>query len=467
MENNNIRKVFLDDLPRDKRNRIKWILSIGHKIRFIYDNTEGWLEIISYDKESRCIVINYDGFTTVISTTNIINSKLSKIINNKLTEKCPNWLDEEIKILKDNYSHVSNECMKTLLPSRTIRAINTQAQRYKISKSDERLLESKLENINIVNKFKYREEGFSNLQDYIKFIHKDDKSYIRNLNESFIQYKLILNNSKSCFNNEVVTREGAVVLFKYYLIKNNINVTRNYLLNTNYTNLCMASKLDSYIQKHYSGYYDFICACYPKYNLKVWEFKILDCPNGYWSNKYNMYYCIRENIRELFENKVISTYSDIFKIPSQILCKYFHSSISVFYEGSIKQNIINYLDFIKVEYSIDKYYEGMLFDSFEEIEVYKHIKKIFPSVVKNKSTRFYNEKYKEGYIPDFIFGDVIIEYFGMYKLNSDNKMYKEYSEKTQRKIKYFDSISKYKFIAIFPKDLYGNNIENKLLFGRW
>ena len=468
MESKKIRKVFLEDLPRDKRNRIKWILSIGYKIRFIYDDTEGWLEIIDYDKKSRNLVIKYNEFKTTISTTNIINLKLSKIINNKLTEKCPNWSNEEIKILKDNYPHLSSKHMETLLPSRSTRAINTQAQRYKLNKTEERLLESKLENINIVNKFNYKDKGFSNLQDYIKFIHKDDKLYIKNLNEAFIQYKQILNNGKKiCFGNEVVVKENVPILFKYYLLKNNINITKDYLLNINYTNLCVSSKLETQIRKYYGGYYDFICTCYPKYNFKVWEFKILDCPNGYWNNKNNMYHCIRENIKELFTNKTIDNYSDIFKIPTQILCNHFHSSISIFDEGSIKQNIINYLTYIKAEYSIDKYYDNTLFDSFEEIEVYKHIKKIYPNINKNKTIKFYNKKCDEGYVPDFIIGDIVIEYFGMYKTNSNNRIYKEYLKKTERKIKFFNDIIEYKFVAIFPEDLYNKNIESKLLLERW
>jgi len=48
-----LRKVFLEELPRWKsgtnKDKINWKKSIGYKVRFIYDDIEGWIEIIDYD----------------------------------------------------------------------------------------------------------------------------------------------------------------------------------------------------------------------------------------------------------------------------------------------------------------------------------------------------------------------------------------------------------------------------------
>ena len=55
-----IQKIFLDDLPRgglNRGNRINWEGSIGYKVRFIYDDIEGWVEIVGYDNTKRGIIV--------------------------------------------------------------------------------------------------------------------------------------------------------------------------------------------------------------------------------------------------------------------------------------------------------------------------------------------------------------------------------------------------------------------------
>lgn len=45
-----MRKVYLDDLPIiGKSDRINWNESVGHKVKFIYDDIEGEIEILAYD----------------------------------------------------------------------------------------------------------------------------------------------------------------------------------------------------------------------------------------------------------------------------------------------------------------------------------------------------------------------------------------------------------------------------------
>ena len=40
-----LRKVFLDELPRNK-SRIDWCNSVGMKVKFVYDDIEGEIEIL-------------------------------------------------------------------------------------------------------------------------------------------------------------------------------------------------------------------------------------------------------------------------------------------------------------------------------------------------------------------------------------------------------------------------------------
>ena len=40
-----MRKMFLEDLPKKNKN-INWKLSVGHKVKFIYEDIEGSLKII-------------------------------------------------------------------------------------------------------------------------------------------------------------------------------------------------------------------------------------------------------------------------------------------------------------------------------------------------------------------------------------------------------------------------------------
>ena len=54
-----IRKVFLEDLPRYKGKNINWKESVGYKVRFIYYDVEGEVEILDYDTKTRKISLLY------------------------------------------------------------------------------------------------------------------------------------------------------------------------------------------------------------------------------------------------------------------------------------------------------------------------------------------------------------------------------------------------------------------------
>ena len=66
-----MRKVFLDNLIKYEGNKnINWEKNIGKSIYFIYDTTEGNIEIINYTKKENKLKIKYNNITTDILTGN-------------------------------------------------------------------------------------------------------------------------------------------------------------------------------------------------------------------------------------------------------------------------------------------------------------------------------------------------------------------------------------------------------------
>jgi hypothetical protein len=97
--------------------------------------------------------------------------------------------------------------------------------------------------------------------------------------------------------------------------------------------------------------------------------------------------------------------------------------------------------------------DGQLCDSKEELAIHNFlVQTIVSAKVERESLRFMNNQYEEVYIPDWVIYQnhrkFIIEYFGLYGSNR----YKTYTEKADRKIKFFQSLKDYKFIAIMPDD---------------
>lgn len=85
-----IRKVFLEHLPRMNKDKysigncIDWLGSIGYKIRFIYDDIEGEVEIISYEKEKHYLEIKYlDKPIFKILSGGFTNCRLGSLLGKK------------------------------------------------------------------------------------------------------------------------------------------------------------------------------------------------------------------------------------------------------------------------------------------------------------------------------------------------------------------------------------------------
>ena len=82
MSKEKIRKVFLDDLPK-RGNRIDWENSIQYRVRFLYDDIQGFIKILNYDKENEKLFIEYDNKNYNINTTIFKNCCLGRILNKK------------------------------------------------------------------------------------------------------------------------------------------------------------------------------------------------------------------------------------------------------------------------------------------------------------------------------------------------------------------------------------------------
>ena len=55
--------IDLSDLPRwesgKNKGKINWKESVGYKCKFKYDDIEGEIEIVDYDKETKMLMIKY------------------------------------------------------------------------------------------------------------------------------------------------------------------------------------------------------------------------------------------------------------------------------------------------------------------------------------------------------------------------------------------------------------------------
>lgn len=78
-----LRKVFLDDLPR-RGKLIDWKSSVGHKVKFIYDDIDGEIKILNYISPKLYVKYMESNYTT--STDNFKNGQISKIVNREKWE---------------------------------------------------------------------------------------------------------------------------------------------------------------------------------------------------------------------------------------------------------------------------------------------------------------------------------------------------------------------------------------------
>jgi len=75
-----MKKMFLEHLST-KGKHISWKNSIGEKVKFIYEDVEGWIEIIGYIKNKNPkLKIRYNDKDFEIFTSTFSNCKIGRIL---------------------------------------------------------------------------------------------------------------------------------------------------------------------------------------------------------------------------------------------------------------------------------------------------------------------------------------------------------------------------------------------------
>lgn len=113
-----MRKVFLDDLPRWESGEgcgnigtINWGKSIGYKIKFIYDDIDGYIEIIGYDKKSRKLHLKFNEEKSHINCSNFVEGKIGGVLIRYESYKTTNF--EIYNIFKFNEKGIVWDDVKT------------------------------------------------------------------------------------------------------------------------------------------------------------------------------------------------------------------------------------------------------------------------------------------------------------------------------------------------------------------
>jgi hypothetical protein len=213
------------------------------------------------------------------------------------------------------------------------------------------------------------------------------------------------------------------------------------------------------LQEYNSSPIELIMKLYPN------DFIITDfirVPNKYWYNKNNRIqalrdYCKRHNIKR----------HDLPRLTRAYFKQHFPRFISLVdrhYESKFYLWIIESFPeytFEPAEFQLLIGKDGQFCDSKEELVIHNYLyEKISPqAVLKREGIRLINEQDKETYIPDWIIEKdgqkLIIEYFGLY----GSSKFPGYTKKANRKIKFYQNLKDYQFIAIMPDDLKVDGLE--------
>lgn len=177
-------------------------------------------------------------------------------------------------------------------------------------------------------------------------------------------------------------------------------------------------------------------------------------PNKYWYKRENRVDALRAYCKQndLGRNQLTNLSRAYFK-------KYFPRFISVL-DRHYDSRIYNWIKeafpeytFEPEEFNLHIGIDGQRCDSNEELMIHNYLVKTLRNAqLKSSAIKFINTLERETYIPDWVIqqqGQIfIIEYFGLYQ----SKRFPEYTKKASRKIKYFNGLSDYNFIAIKPDD---------------
>lgn len=174
--------------------------------------------------------------------------------------------------------------------------------------------------------------------------------------------------------------------------------------------------------------------------------------------------------KKLINNKIINNEYDLNKIPVNLfleeynlssllnLCNYKKELLFELYNPDLNK------DFFNINYSTD----NIRLKSKEELLIHEYLISKYNNVLycnNSNKNKWYNLKYDECYIPDWIIdNNIIIEYFGFLNKNSSTDRFIKYEKKTKRKIEFFSNIPDFTFIDLYKEDLFNNltGVKNKL-----
>lgn len=262
---------------------------------------------------------------------------------------------------------------------------------------------------------------------------------------------------------------------------NKYNITLEDVLNNKF-NLDSNQIMSSIYHKYFKGYHEFWKWYYNKKDIIIRDLDFRIKPNNFWESETNR----NEALKDLIFNKlnIKNIEKDIPKYINGVylkieypgiiqVCNKYYGSTN-FYKWCI--NIFPKYKNVWTEENFGKIYlafDGSKCNSMEERILYEFIKKEINKYIKaigisrNKKYRFdisEDDRYNKIY-PDFVIEyidknniktqfkkPIIIEYYGLYNENHNNKISKIYYEKTIFKENFYKSRDDIYYIGIFPKD---------------
>lgn len=272
----------------------------------------------------------------------------------------------------------------------------------------------------------------------------------------------------SCPPNYWTKKENIDLACKWFykkLYEDNIIKADEEILNIkNYSSLFKKYKLEGMFYTVFnSSHYKFWNYLFPNRWFE-WEFWMT--PKHYWE--------LRENrlkaLKELIEYKLCLTKSEIpEKLTYSFLAKNyrkFSAICDVYYNSNLYQwinecypNTFTEKDFFNTIGN-----DGTVLDSKDEVKIHNLLLenglkiKYFENKISNMKN-FYNRKFQEYYVPDWIINDeIIVEYYGWFNSYSygRNEIITNYMDKTLRKNEFYKKLNGFQFIDLYPEDIENN-----------
>lgn len=276
-------------------------------------------------------------------------------------------------------------------------------------------------------------------------------------------------------------KDNIIKAIDWLLENNNLQLEDLTKLNISTDEFFAKNGLSCLIMTYFKGSQELILwyAKQKDININIHNFKTKT--NGYWQDKNNADYQMKNYIKYLFDNNFISNIK--IDLPPYLTCNYLVNNGYSMLPSCIKKykyysNMYQWINFLYPEFNLTEYNFKVFItcdgiykcDSYEEKIIYDFIYKNYNlDIIKFKNNRyqkeFYNYKCKENYFPDFIVEKIndikldkklIIEYYGMLSNKTINSRYLSYKEKTIRKNEFYKNNPDIYFIDLYTDDLKNN-----------